>query len=314
MWIYYLLGAIGALLLLFVAVLVYCFLKVFYSPKRKPLAEGEYEMPPGAEYEPFRETMIGWMKSVEKMPHEDVSITSHDGLKLVGKYYEYEKGAITEILFHGYRGNATRDMCAAVERCFALGRNALIVDQRASGESEGHVISFGINERRDCLRWVNFAIKHFGDDVKLILTGISMGGATVLLAAGEELPKNVVCILGDCPYSSAKEIIKKTIREMHLPPKLVYPLVKLSARIFGGFRLDETSPLIAVSKSRVPIILIHGESDGFVPCDMSRELYLEIKTKKKLVTVAGADHGLSYPVNKEGYLNALREFQAECGF
>ncbi len=314
MWIYYLLGAIGALLLLFVAVLIYCFFKVFYSPRRKPLAEGEYEIPPGAEYEPFRESMIGWMKSVEKMPHEDVSIVSHDGLRLAGKYYEYEKGAITEILFHGYRGSSKRDMCAAVERCFALGRNALIVDQRASGASDGHVISFGINERRDCLRWVDFAVKHLGDDVKLILTGISMGGATVLLAAGEELPKNVVCILGDCPYSSAEEIIKKTIREMHLSPSIFYPLVRLSARIFGGFRLDETSQVEAVSKSRVPIIFIHGESDGFVPCDMSRELYLACKSKKKLVTVPGAAHGLAYPVDKSGYVKALSEFQLECGF
>ena len=91
MWYYYLIGAIGVLLVLFLAVLLYCFLRVFYSPKRKPLAEGEYEIPPGKEYEPFRDEMRGWMDSVQKLPHEDVSIISHDGLKLVGKYYEYEK-------------------------------------------------------------------------------------------------------------------------------------------------------------------------------------------------------------------------------
>ena len=225
------------------------------------------------------------------------------------------ENAITEILFHGYRGSSRRDMCAAVERCFALGRNALLVDQRAAGESEGHVISFGINERRDCLGWIDFVRRHLGEETRIIITGISMGGSTVLLAAGEALPENVISVLADCPFSTARDIIKKTIREMHLPPSLVYPLVKLSARIYGGFRLEETSALEAVTRARIPIIFIHGESDGFVPCDMSRELYAACASpRKRLVTVPGAEHGLAYPVDKEGYLKALSDFADECGF
>lgn len=305
--------SVDVALLLF-AVTLYCFFRVFYSPKRTPLGPDEYAIPDGEIYEVHRAQMVEWTRQIRSMQHECLSIKSFDGLTLRAKYYEYAPGAPLEILFHGYRGNAERDLCGGVARCFALGRNALIVNQRASGDSDGHVISFGINERRDCLSWIDFAISHFGADVKIIITGISMGAATVMMAAAEQLPPNVVCALADCGYTSAEEIIKKIVAEMKLPPKLVYPFIKLSARLFGRFDLDETSPLEAMSKARIPVIFIHGDADDFVPYDMSRRLYEACITTKRLVTVHGAGHGLAYPIDRTGYVDALKSFEIECGF
>ncbi len=298
----------AAALIVFLTSLV-CFLMVFYSPKRKQLRDDEYEIPEGDIYEVFREDMIAWTKSIRSMPHEDLEITSFDGLKLRGKYYEYEKGAPIELLFHGYKGYAERDLSGGVERCFRLGRNVVLIDQRASGNSEGHVISFGINERRDCHSWVKFAIEHFGDDVKLIIGGVSMGAATVMMAAGEPLPKNVVGVLADCGYTSAEEIIKKVVREMKLPPKLFYPFIKLGARIFGRFDLEETSPMEAVKKCSLPIVFVHGDTDAFVPHDMSVRLCDACKSsKKELITIKGAGHGLAFPVDRDGYVESLKKF------
>ena len=302
----------GILLLIFLMTLI-CFLLVFYSPKRKPLGENEFEIPKGEIYEVYREDMIGWTKEIRAMSREDVSITSRDGLTLRGYYYEYSKDAPVEILFHGYRGNAERDLCGAVHRCFNLGRSALIVDHRASGRSDGHVITFGIKERLDALLWVDFAIKKFGGDVKLIITGISMGAATVMMTLGENLPKNVISALADCGYTSPKEIIKKVLRDLHLPAWLFYPFIKLGARVFGGFDLEEASAIEGVKKCKIPIIFIHGAADDFVPCDMSRTLYeLCAAPCKKLVTFEGVGHGLAFPADREGYYAALREFEAEC--
>ncbi len=301
-----------ALLVLITAFI--CFYRVFFAEKRKPLGDNEYEIPDGEIYEVFREEMIGWVKDARAMPHEDVSITSFDGLKLGGRYYECRKGGIVELLFHGYQGDSERDLSGGIKRCFALGRNALLIDQRAHGNSEGNVISFGINECRDCLNWVDFAINHFGQDVKLILTGVSMGAATVMMAAGEKLPENVVCVLADCGYTSAEEIIKKVIREMRLPANILYPFVKLGAMIFGKFNPDSNSPLEAMKRCKVPVIFVHGDDDAFVPHEMSCRLYEACTSKKKLVTIKGAGHGLAYPVDKEGYVQALRDFQTECGF
>ncbi len=307
------LGIAAALAFLALALTVVCFYLVFYVPRRKPKDEEAIVLPVGKIYEPYRELMTNWIKQARALPHEDVAITSFDGLTLRGKYYEYEPDAPVEIMFHGYRGNAERDMAGGVQRSFACGHSALVVDQRAAGSSDGHVISFGVNESRDCRAWVEFAVNHFGPDVKLILTGISMGAATVVMAAGTELPKNVVGVLADCGYTSAREIIKKCIRQIKLPENLLYPFIKLAAKLFGRFDLEQTPPIEAAKRCRVPVIFIHGEADDFVPCEMSVQNYEACVSPKLLYTVPGAGHGLAFPVDEEGYLRELRKFAKLCG-
>ena len=304
---YILLGIVALCL----CICLYCFSSGFYAPRKKAADPKEIQTPVGKIYDPYRASMENWIREARAMAHEEFYITSFDGLTLHGNFYEYAPGAPIELMFHGYRGTAERDLSGGVQRCFRVGRSALVVDQRCSGKSGGRVITFGINEHKDCLSWVDFMVKHFGPDVKIILTGISMGGATVLTASGCDLPENVIGILADCPYSSPKEIICKVIKDMGLPPKIFYPFTKLSARIFGKFDLEETSPLEGVKKCRIPVIFFHGESDDFVPCDMSRALFDACASKKKLVTIPGAGHGLSYAVDPEKYLTSLREFFGE---
>ena len=304
----------GGLFLLAFLFILTCFLLVFYSPKRKVLGDDEYEIPKGEIYEEFRERIVGWTKDIRRAPYDVFEIRSNDGLTLRARYYEYAPGAPIEILFHGYRGYAERDLCGGVERCHKLGRSALIVDQRASGESDGHVITFGIRERVDCALWARFAAERFPDS-PLILTGISMGAATVMTALCEELPKSVVCVLADCGYTTPKAIISKVLRDIRLPVWLFYPAVKLGARLFGRFDLEEASALAGVSKTNVPVIFIHGDEDDFVPYSMSEELYEACSsTHKRLVKITGAGHGLAFPRDEDGYINALREFEKEANF
>ena len=285
-----------------------CFCMAFFVPKHGPIPQDQYPIPEGSVYAPFRDRMVHWMKDLRAMPHEDFYITSHDGLKLHSRFYEYAPGAPIELMFHGYRGNAERDLCGGVQRCFKLGRSALLVDQRCSGESDGKVITFGIKEHQDCLDWVDFAVKHFGEDVKIILTGISMGATTVMMAAGKPLPPQVKGVLADCGFTSAKAIIQEVIRKMKLPPKVVYPFVYLAARLFGGFDLEAGSALESVKHATVPIIFYHGDADDFVPCYMSKENYDACASRKALVIIPNAGHGLSYPVDKQVYLQTLDDF------
>jgi fermentation-respiration switch protein FrsA (DUF1100 family) len=130
----------------------------------------------------------------------------------------------------------------------------------------------------------------------------------VLIAAGQELPENVVGVLADCGYSSAKEIISKTIREMHLPVGLMYPIVRLSARWFGRFDPDENSPVEAMKNCKVPVFFIHGDADDYVPCEMSRINYDACASHKELVLIPGAGHGLAYPVAPDEYVSAMKKF------
>lgn len=285
-----------------------CFRMAFYVPRKEKPDKAPYPLPDGKTYEPYRDKMRQWMEETRALPCEQFSITSFDGLPLWGKYYEYTPGAPIELMFHGYRGSAERDLCGGVQRCFKLGHSALIVDQRTSGLSGGNIITFGINESRDCLSWLDFTIRHFGPEVKVILCGISMGAATVMMAGGTPLPENVLGILADCGYSSPKEIIKVVIRQMGLPANLAYPFVKLGAKLYGHFNLEADSPVEAMARCHVPVIFFHGEGDDYVPCDMSRENFDACKTTKKLITIPGAGHGLSYVLDPERYLSELQKF------
>ena len=305
---------IAVFLALFILATAYiCFRIVFYVPRKQKPFPDEIPLPTGALYEPYHPLMKKWILEARSFPQEDFYITSHDGLKLHAKYFEYAPGAVTEIMFHGYRGSAERDLSGGIQRCFALGRNVILVDQRTNCGSEGNVISFGINEHRDCLAWVDFAVKKFGPDVKLVLTGISMGASTVLMAAGKPLPENVVGVLADCGFSSPKKIIQKCAKDIHCPASLIYPFIKLGAKLFGHFDLEEYTPLEAMKTCKVPVIFFHGESDDFVPCDMSREIYDMCTSPKRLVTVPNAGHGLVYLVDNKGYFQAVVEFFSENG-
>ena len=284
----------------------------FYA-KRTPVPADTVPTPDGAIYDPYRENMVRWIKEARALPQEEMTVTSFDGLTLKGIYYEYAPDAPIELMFHGYRGTAERDLSGGVQRCFKLGRSALIVDQRCSGKSDGKVITFGINEHKDCLTWVDFMINRFGPDVKIILTGISMGAATVMMAAGCPLPKNVIGVLADCGYSSPRDIIKTVIRKMGLPPALCYPFVRLGGKLFGKFDPDEISAVEMVKKTKKPVFFIHGEEDDFVPCQMSKDMYDVCSGPKRLVITPKACHGTAYMVDTELYFRELRGFCKQHG-
>ncbi len=302
--------ALAALVIVLIASFA-CFLKVFYLPPRKRKRAEEYPTPDGKIYHPHRAQMVAWIKEIRAMTHTDVSIVSFDGLRLCGKYYEYSKGAPIEIMFHGYKGTAERDLCGGVYRCFELGHSALIVDHRGSGSSEGRVTTFGAKESRDCLAWVDFVINNIDKDARIILTGISMGAATVMIAASMDLPPNVVGVLADCGYTSTKDIIKKVMRDMRLPANIMYPFVKLGARLFGRFDTDGLSPIKSMKKCCLPVIFFHGDTDDYVPYSMSEENYAAcVSQHKRLVTIHGAGHGLCFPVDMKTYFDELEAFFA----
>ena len=282
-----------------------CFLKIFYSPRKK---WPEYPVPMGEIYEPHHEQMIKWIKEARALPHTEVSIRSFDGLKLCGTYYEFQKGAPIDILFHGYHGSAEQDLSGGVYRCQRLGHNVLIVDHRAAGKSEGRVVTFGINESRDALAWVHYVIENIDPDAKILLGGISMGAATVMMASAMDLPANVVGTVADCGYTSAKDIIKKVIREMHLQDNLLYPFVRLGARLYGGFDPDSNSPIASMPNCRVPVIFFHGDTDAFVPQSMSEENFAACAAPKHLVITPGAGHGLCFPIDVDTYVREIENF------
>lgn len=298
----------AALLFLTLAGARLCYRMAFSVPKQ-PEAD-LFFLPDTAQYAPFREVSAQMIRAALAIPYEDVWITSRDGLRLHGKLYPGTPGAPVQLLFHGYRSAAERDFCGGLQEARKGGCSVLLVDQRAHGKSQGRCLSFGILERYDCLCWVQYAIGRFGPDCRILLYGMSMGAATVLMAAGLALPENVAGIVADCGYTSPAAILQRELRQRGYPFFPTYALVRLGGRLFGGFDLEQASAAEAMERCRIPVLLIHGGDDRFVPCAMSRENYDRCASPdKRLLIVPGAGHGLSYLVDRQAYLAALTAFQ-----
>lgn len=299
------------LLLLLAALLIatrWAFNRAFAPPKGlDPLA-----LPEGEQYERSRDRMEALIAEMAAISYEGVTITARDGVTLFGRYYHVRDGAPLQIQMHGYHGSAVRDFCGGNKLAREAGHNTLVVDQRAQGQSGGRAITFGVRERYDCLDWIAYANARFSSP-PIILSGVSMGAATVLMAAGLDLPANVRAVVADCPYSSPEAIIAKVCGEMGLPPKFAMPIVRLGGLIWGGFDIRAAAPVDAVMRAKAPMLLIHGEDDRFVPCAMSREIAARAGNHIRLETFPDAGHGLSFIEDFPRYRAAVEQFLCDCG-
>ena len=302
------LGAVCFILIVVLAISYYCFHQVFFV-NRKKKDDREYPLPKGEIYEPYYEQMISWIEETRAMPQKEVEITTFDGLTLRGRYFEYTPNAPIELMLHGYRGQSECDLSGGVLRAFAHEKSVLMFDHRGCGKSDGNVVTFGINESKDCKLWINYILENINPNAKIILTGISMGAATVMICSSQELPKNVIGVIADCGFTSAKDIIQKVMKDTGYSPKLFYPFVKLGAKLFGHFDLEEVSPIESMKNCKLPIIFFHGDKDDFVPYEMSKRNYGACTSlRKRFVSIEGAGHGLAYPADQQKYIDELKDF------
>jgi fermentation-respiration switch protein FrsA (DUF1100 family) len=89
---------------------------------------------------------------------------------------------------------------------------------------------------------------------------------------------------------------------------LTYPLIRLSALIFGGFDIEIASPMDALKNSKLPILFIHGDDDRFVPYEMGKALFDSYNGEKTLLTIPKAGHAFAYFFDTEEYEKSLDEF------
>ena len=291
------------LLIVFFLALYFVYRFSFYSPHKGQL--DDYTDLDGPIFGPYKEQLIPMIEKLRKRPYEDIYIESFDKLKLHAKYYEVKGSKKVALMFHGYRGTVNRDFCAASQLFMDLGYSLITVDHRAHGKSQGHSITFGVRESKDLVSWVNYAKNRFGDDYEYILVGISMGGATVLLAADKV--ENVK-LLVDCPYTSPKIILKETLKAIKLSPKFFYPLVNLSSILFGHTNLSKISAFDTVKNTNSKILMVHGDKDQVVPQHVSQKLYDTYPDKIQYEVFEGANHGCSYMVDTERYIKVVSDF------
>jgi fermentation-respiration switch protein FrsA (DUF1100 family) len=287
---------------------VYTVYKLVFG-KTKKTNDYDSEILKGKQYEPFQEAIRSGIEKAGKLSFQRIFIESRDGITLAGKYYHFKDQAPLILFFHGYRGTALRDGNGILLYAQKMGYNALLVDQRGHGKSGGKAITFGIKERYDCMDWIRYANRRFGEHTPIVLAGISMGASTVLMASDLGLPVNVKGIIADCPYSSPKGILRAVMKQIKFPVNVTYTAVRLGGKIFGRFDIEEHSVVESMKNCYVPVLFIHGGEDYFVPCEMSEECFEACGSlDKKRIVVDGAAHGMSFCVNGELYKKELDEF------
>ncbi|WP_342539437.1 alpha/beta hydrolase [Sporosarcina sp. FSL K6-1540] len=251
---------------------------------------------------------IGW---VADQNFERLTLTSRDGLKLSGYYLPASKPTDKlVILTHGYLGNAKQMGLFGQHYHNDLDYNIFMPDARGHGKSEGNYYGFGWPDRLDLIDWTQLLVEKLGTDIKVVYHGLSMGAATVLMASGEEeLPSQVKAIIADSPYASVYQLFQYQMNRMfHLPAFPLLDSTSVLTKIRAGYSFREASALKEVEKTSVPILYIHGESDTFVPTELTKDLYRHTSSDAELYLVPNANHGESIALDEDKYNMKINQF------
>lgn len=248
----------------------------------------------------------------------EICAISHDGLRLFATVINAPTGLTPKgvvILFHGYRSNARRDFCMQARIIHDAGYHLIVTDQRSHDRSEGKYICYGVKERFDVVTWKNEATKIFGADIPIALMGLSMGGATVLMAS-ELISKedtSLKCIIADCPFSSPKDIVSYVMKEHNKVPltDLGLAFAGFWSRTLAGFTLSAPSAAQIYAKSHLPALIFHGTDDDYVPIHHSKAVADASGGRASLVTVAGAKHAEAIYYDEQKYTESILAFLSE---
>lgn len=309
------LGTLAALVSLFFAVGLYAF---FYIIKRRPFSElGDNHhskmTPQRAEINEMRKVAMEAFKSIEK---EVVEIKSFDNLTLraflirTDKRPQNQKPRKVVICAHGYTSHPTREFSKITPFLRGLGYDLLLLNDRAHGDSEGKYTGMSILDRHDVIRWIDFAIKTFGEDCEIFLYGISMGAATVGLVSGMDIPRNIKGVVMDCGFSSAWIVLKHMMKvnAKFLPLFPTMHIVNFFCKRLANYDLKETTTLDAVRRAKVPFLFFHGTADNTVVVQMGRDLYDAVQTEKEIHIYEGLEHVGSYYFKQKEYEEAFKNF------
>lgn len=257
----------------------------------------------------MEDTMQAAAEKLESSGCQTVTISAQDGTQLVGHWHQAENPKRTILAMHGWRSTWARDFGVVSDFWHGSDCNVLYAEQRGQGESGGDYMGFGVVERHDCADWARWLSETLSKDVPIYLAGVSMGATTVLMAAGSDLPEAVHGIISDCAFTSPHGIWKHVMEHnLHLS----YSLHKNIAGDIYQKKLnvdaDSYTTLQAMESCKVPVLFIHGEDDTFVPAAMTQENFEACAAPKYLMIVPGADHGMSYFMDKEGYEKTVQSF------
>ena len=289
---------------------IFAFFRTFHRGKEIPLESLDLSE---THYAPYADRLLATLTEIKSIPYEPVRIKSSDGITLGARYYDFGNEK-TVVAFHGYKAIPFNNVHAAFKTFRSLGYNVLLVSQRAHFESGGRIITFGIREQNDLLRWLDWLRNRTGGkDVALF--GVSMGAATICLASDrlKDYPEVKLLAL-ECGYRTGCETIKNGMHKIGAFGRFLANVTRISGIIFGGFDIGREEMNGRLAKCKVPALFIHGEADVIVPVSASEDHLKALGTDRKdIVTVEKAGHAEAFIADPEKVGNALKRFIEKYG-
>ncbi len=245
---------------------------------------------------------------------EDLSLVSHGETMRAWFVPAENESKRFALCIHGYNCNGP-DECGHLFSFYhdEMGYNYLLPDLRGHGRSDGNKIGFGSFDHKDIKLWIDYLVDRFGEDIEIILHGISMGAATAMLVNNTSPREQVKLIVEDCGFTNAYAVVKNKIKNMiGIEPNIMMVFINMFCRIFSGYDLKkDCNPLETMKDAKNPVMFVHGGKDPLVPFEMCGLLYDACPVEKEIFTVPDAIHAFCYYDEKEQYNEMMKSFFAK---
>ena len=249
-----------------------------------------------------------WMNEMN-FKNREVSIQSHDGLQLGGHaFLQDEPTNRWVIACHGYQSGEGETLLIG-RHFYEQGFNVLTISLRAHGKSEGDYIGMGYLDKEDLVSWTKALIEKYPDS-EIVYHGTSMGGATVLMASGLELPDQVKAIVSDCAFTGIWDVFASELKlRFNLPPFPILYMARIMGKLKAGYDIRDGNVIKFIRKSTLPILFIHTKEDDFVPVSMVHDLYAaKVQGEKEIYILEDGGHAEAKYAEPVVYYERVFEF------
>lgn len=229
---------------------------------------------------------------VAKYPidHEVRYFTTSDGIKIASWYIPVKNPKAVVILVHRYDTalGGKSLMLPHAQYLKEAGYSTLLVDLRSFGQSEGNIITFGINEWRDLSAAYDF-VKSLPENkhVKVGFLGQSMGAVTAIDEVG--LTGKGDFIIASVPFASFRSLFDSQIKQEGFPEFPFLPIIRFAARFVLGWNYTYYTPANQIYKIHIPIFFIEATQDKEINKDDVQYLY-DHASKPKELWIVNAPH------------------------
>lgn len=264
------------------------------------LAHGAVFLPPA--FRPIAEPRVAEHVAGPDHRWTAVEIPSFDGARLKAWYFPGARRDAV-ILLHGV-ADSRRGMSGHARMLLTDGYSVLAPDSRGHGESGGEPFSYGVRERQDVARWVDWLARQ-QHATRIFGLGASMGAAILLQTLPVE--PRILAAVAECPFATFREVAYHRIAQASgMPPWLGHVLAApvteqafLYTNVRFGINLNHSSPRDALRQTKAPVLFIHGAEDTNIPPSHSEDLARLSKSEVWIVprahhvqslSVAGAEY------------------------